>query len=382
MSKSGSLLPVIILTVAAFVFNSSEFAPIGILSSIAADLSKAESEIGLLISVYAWVVMIMSLPLMVFFSRVGYKRLMIGVLALFTASHALSGFANGYGMLMVSRVVVACSHAVFWSIATPLAVKVAPKGKKSTAMALIVAGSSIAQILGMPLCRVVGLAWGWRYTFLLLGAISAVILVMLCLFFPQVDNDSDFSVRHLPRIFRNRRLLTIYFTIMAFVLGHFTVYSYIEPYLLDEAAMDERTVTAILIMFGIAGVVASFLFSAYYPKRKRVLVYVSSFFLPFVICMLQYVKVSITGTVITCIVWGTAMTLINMILQARLMKVEKRATTIAMSVYSGLYNLGIGGGAAIGGYICNKSGLGAICTFGAIIALVGSILFTVQYRKQ
>ena len=97
--------------------------------------------------------------------------------------------------------------------------------------------------------------------------------------------------------------------------------------------------------------------------------------------MLQYVKVSITGTVITCIVWGTAMTLINMILQARLMKVEKRATTIAMSLYSGLYNLGIGGGAAVGGYICNKSGLGAICTFGAVIALAGSVLFTVQYRK-
>ena len=101
MSKSESLFPVIILTVAAFVFNASEFAPIGILSSIAADLSRTESEIGFLISVYAWVVMIMSLPLMVFFSRLEYKRLMIGVLALFTASHALSGFASGYGMLMV-----------------------------------------------------------------------------------------------------------------------------------------------------------------------------------------------------------------------------------------------------------------------------------------
>ena len=381
MSKSESLFPVMILTVAAFVFNASEFAPIGILSSIAADLSRTESEIGFLISVYAWVVMIMSLPLMVVFSRMEYKRLMIGVLALFTASHALSGFASGYGMLMVSRVGVACSHAIFWSIATPLAVKVAPRGKKSTAMALIVAGSSVAQILGMPLCRVVGLAMGWRYTFLLLGAIAAVALAMLCLFFPQVKNDSDFSIRHLPRIFRNKRLLMIYITIIAFVLGHFTVYSYIEPYLLNEAAMDAHIVTGVLIMFGIAGIAASFLFSAFYPERRRLLVYASSFFLPFVICMLQFVKVSLWGTVITCIVWGTAMTLINMILQARLMKVERRATTIAMSLYSGLYNLGIGGGAAIGGYICDKSGIGAICTFGAVIALAGSAMFISQYRK-
>ncbi len=381
MHKFESMFPVIILTVAAFVFNASEFAPIGILSSIAVDLSRTEPEIGFLISVYAWVVMIMSLPLMVLFSRLEYKRLMIGVLALFTASHALSGFANGYGMLMVFRVGVACSHAIFWSVATPLAVKVAPRGKESTAMALIVAGSSVAQILGMPLCRVVGLAMGWRYTFLLLGAIAAIVLAMLCFLFPKVDNDSDFSIHHLSRIFRNRRLLTIYVTIVAFVLGHFTVYSYIEPYLLKEAAMDERIVTGVLVVFGIAGIAASLFFSAFYPGKKRLLVYLSSFFLPFVICMLQFVKVSLLGTVVTCVVWGTAMTLINMILQARLMKVERRATTIAMSLYSGLFNLGIGGGAAIGGYICNQSGIGAICTFGAIIALAGSVLFTLQYWK-
>lgn len=381
MSKSESFLPVIILTVAAFVFNASEFAPIGLLSGIASDLGRTESSVGFLISIYAWVVMAMSLPLMVLCAKVEYRRLMTGVVALFTASHALSVFATGYGMLMVSRVGVACCHAVFWSIAMPLAVRVAPSGRKSSAMALIMAGSSIAQILGMPLGRIIGLALGWRYTFLFFGLIAATVLLMLRTSFPKVENDSDFSIHYLPRIFRNRKLLIIYVTIIAFVIGHFTVYSYIEPYLLNEAAMDEHIVTGVLIVFGIAGIAASSLFSAFYPGKKRLLVYFSSFFLPFVICMLQYVKISITGTVITCIVWGIAMTLIHMILQARLMEVEKRATTIAMSVYSGLYNLGIGGGAAIGGYICNKSGLGAICTFGAVIALAGSVLFTVQYRK-
>ncbi len=381
MQKSGSLLPVVILTVAAFVFNASEFAPIGLLSDIAQNLNRTESSIGFLVSVYAWVVMIMSLPLMVLCSRIEYRRLMIIVVALFTVSHAVSGFAAGYDMLLATRIGVACSHAIFWSVATPLAVKVAPQGKKAVAMSMIVAGTSLAQILGMPLGRVVGLALGWRYTFLLLGTIAAAVLLMLIVCFPKVENDTDFRIGDLSGILKKKNLLLIYLTVIACVLGHFTVYSYIEPYLLKEAAFGERTVTGVLMMFGVAGFVAGTLFSRLYPGKRKILAYFATVSLPLMMFILPFVKFSLSGTVLLCIVWGTSLTLINMILQARLMDVEKQATMIAMSLYSGLFNLGIGGGAAIGGYICDNFGIGAICTVGAIIALAGSAMFISQYLK-
>ena len=150
-------MPVIVLMCCTFVFNTSEFIPIGLLSDIAADFGITEARAGLLITVYAWVVALVSLPLMLAVARMECRRLMLGVLGLFIASHVLSGLSSSYAMLMASRIGVACAHAVFWSIVSPLAVRVAPKGAQSAALGLIITGTSIAMIVGLPLGRVIGL---------------------------------------------------------------------------------------------------------------------------------------------------------------------------------------------------------------------------------
>ena len=166
-AKTGlkAWLPVIGLTFATFIFNTSEFIPIGLLSDIASDFGITESHAGLLITVYAWVVALASLPLMLIFAKTENRKLMLSITALFAASHILSGFSGDFYMLMISRLGVACSHAIFWSIVTPFAVRIAPEGKSSAALGLVVCGSSIAMIAGLPLGRTIGLYMGWRMTF-------------------------------------------------------------------------------------------------------------------------------------------------------------------------------------------------------------------------
>ena len=127
-------LGVIAISLGAFILNTSEFVPIGLLSLIAQDFQMSEAKVGFLISMYAWVVALASLPLMLTFSKVELKRLLLCVMALFVISHILSGMANSYTMLIVSRIGVAFSHALFWSIATPMAVRAAPEGKQSLAL--------------------------------------------------------------------------------------------------------------------------------------------------------------------------------------------------------------------------------------------------------
>lgn len=144
-------LPLIALACSTFIFNTSEFIPIGLLSDIASDFAVTESKAGMLITVYAWIVAAASLPLMLMVSGVESKRLMLGITGLFVISNIGSALSSGYYMLMFSRIGVACAHAVFWSIVTPLAVRIAPNGKGSAALSIIVAGSSIAMIAGLPL---------------------------------------------------------------------------------------------------------------------------------------------------------------------------------------------------------------------------------------
>lgn len=153
------------LTFATFIFNTSEFIPIGLLTDIKNDFGLTEATVGMLISVYAWAVMILSLPLMLLVSKMEMKRLMLWLLGLFSVFQFMSYASTSYAMLMCSRIGVACAHAVFWSVISPIAVRIVPDRYRSIALSMVVTGSSIAMILGMPLGRIIGLHVGWRMTF-------------------------------------------------------------------------------------------------------------------------------------------------------------------------------------------------------------------------
>ena len=161
--------PLVGLTLSTFIFNTSEFIPIGLLTDIASDFNMTEAGAGMLISVYAWVVMLLSLPLMILASKVEPRKLLLGLVAAFSAFQVMSFSSVNYAMLMASRIGVACTHAIFWSIISPIAVKIAPEEHRALALSMVVTGSSIAMILGMPIGRMIGLHIGWRMTFLSIG---------------------------------------------------------------------------------------------------------------------------------------------------------------------------------------------------------------------
>ena len=262
-------LPLIGLTFAVFVFNTSEFMPIGLLTDIATDLNISEARAGLLISVYAWVVAIMSLPLMIMVSKMELKRLLLSIIALFVVSHVASAFAEGYYTLMLSRIGVACAHAIFWSIAPPLAVRTVPDGKRALGLSTIATGSSVAMVVGLPLGRVVGLYVGWRMTFLSIAIISALIFIFIAVVFPKLQSRGKFAFKQLPDLLHNRVLVGVFIMSVLFATAHYTGYSYIEPFLGKVAALSPDVVTLVLIVFGASGMLGSISFSKYYMANRR-----------------------------------------------------------------------------------------------------------------
>ena len=209
MSRA-EILPVCGLALAAFVFNSSEFMPIGLLTDIGSSFGTSEATTGLMISIYAWAVAALSLPLMLLGSRVPPRRLIVVVVAVFAVGQLCSALAPTFVLLVCARLIVACAHAVFWSIASPFAVRVVRDEHGATAMSMIVTGTSIAMIFGLPLGRIVGLVVGWRMTFGIIAAISAGIVFYLLAAFPQVEHGESFQLSQLPSLFANRVLVAIY----------------------------------------------------------------------------------------------------------------------------------------------------------------------------
>ena len=212
-----SWLALLGMTVSAFIFNTSEFMPIGLLTDIAESFAISEAKVGMMISAYAWAVMI--------------RRLLLGTVTLFAVSQVFSACAVNYYMLMAARLGVACAHAVFWSIASPLAVRLVSENYRSFAMSMIVTGTSIAMIFGLPLGRMIGLYIGWRMTFGVVAVISFLAVIYLMIVFPKNIPNEPFNIHELPSLWHNRTLLGIYVLTLLISGAYYTAYSYIEPFL-------------------------------------------------------------------------------------------------------------------------------------------------------
>ena len=366
-------LPLLGLTFCTFVFNTSEFMPIGLLSDIANDLNISDARAGMLISVYAWVVALMSLPLMIIVSKMELKRLLLTIIAVFVLSHVASALAEGYYTLMFSRIGVACSHAIFWSIVSPLAVRIVPDDKRAFALSMVATGSSIAMVVGLPLGRVVGLYLGWRMTFLSIGVISALIFIYIAAMLPKVPSRGKFSVRRLPALLHNRVLLGVFVMSVLFATAHYTGYSYIEPFLGRVAGFTPDIVTLVLIVFGGSGMLGSIAFSKYYMSNPRRFVAVATVAPVMCLLLMQVSAVSLASVLAVCVVWGAMATAFNIAFQDNVMRyAPEEATSVAMSIFSGIFNLGIGSGAYIGGVVVTHLSLGSVGYAGGVIGLLAA----------
>ena len=370
------------ITITAFIFNTSEFMPIALLIDISESFSMTEAATGQMITIYAWVVALLSLPLMLLTCRMELKRLLLLMVALFGLGQLVSGLATSYDVLLGARIIVACAHSIFWSIAAPLATRLVTREHRPMALGMIVTGSSVAMIFGLPLGRIVGLAAGWRMTFLLLAAVAAVTLVYLALLLPQRPPKGAFALHDLPTLIRRREIACIYVMTALFATAYFTVYSYIEPFLHSVAAFSPETITLALMLLGVSGLLASFIFSRTYGRHRlallrRVLVIVSGALL-----LWQVAALSLPTMLLLCIVAGTAATIYNLMFQAEILRlVPPTATTVAMSIFSGIFNLGIGSGTYLGAIATDGGHLAHIGYLGAAIAGAAALLCRCVYVR-
>nr|WP_073296169.1 MFS transporter [Parolsenella massiliensis] len=360
------------LTCAAFIFNSSEFMPIGLLTDIASSFSISEATCGIMISVYAWAVMLLSLPLMLAACRVPPRRLILGVAALFGTGQLCSSVAPTFALLVGARLIVACAHAVFWSVATPFAVRVAGEPHGPAAIGTVAAGSCVAMVFGMPLGRMVGLAVGWRMTFALMAALAALVMALLARAFPKLEAGEAFSLSQLPSLARNRALVGIYLLTALVATGYYTGYSYIEPFLGQVVGMGSSLVTLALMAFGAAGLLGSQLFSRLYERRRGLFLSLTVVGIPVALLLMLPLSGSAACMFVVCLLWGVSSTAFNVACQAEVIRTtSQEAGAVAMSIFSGIFNLGIGCGSFIGGHVVDALGVGLVGVAGGAIALAG-----------
>ncbi|HBE55717.1 MAG TPA: sugar transporter [Prevotellaceae bacterium] len=328
-------------------------------------------------------VTLLSLPLMIMVSRMELRRLMLWLIGLFAICQVVSYLSTSYPMLMASRIGVACTHAIFWSVVAPMAVRITPANHKALALSMVVTGSSVAMVLGMPLGRMIGLHLGWRMTFLSIGGFAFLTLAYTHVFLPAVPNRGGFSPRRLPTLLSQGTLRGLYLFTLLVATAYYVCYSYVEPFLKQVTQMPDSLVTATLMLMGGAGFLGSLIYAKCYDRNPRL----------FVACTVGVLTTTLAATLpaafspcaiaLTFALMGMAATAYNVAMQSVIIQVtSEESTAVAMSIFSGIFNLGIGCGAFLGGSICTHDTIAHIGLGGGAIALIALLYWTLRLGRM
>ncbi|MDP3809917.1 MAG: MFS transporter [Hydrogenophaga sp.] len=368
------------LTLSAFAIGTTEFVIVGLLPTVAADLAISLPSAGLLVSLYALGVAIGAPVLTALTGRLPRKRLLLALMALFTAGNLLAWLAPTYESLVAARILTGLAHGVFFSIGSTIATGLVPREKAASAIAVMFTGLTVALVTGVPLGTFIGQHFGWRETFLAVSALGVIAFIGSALFVPSnIAHKAPASLLQQARVLGQPRLLLVYATTAIGYGGTFIPFTYLASILTDVSGLQASAVGWVMLVYGIS-VAAGNLWGGRLADRLGPIPALRIIFalLAAVLLLLQFTAPHPWLAVATVLLWG-AVAFGNVPgLQVYVVKQAERVTPDAVDVASGLniaaFNLGIAGAAWAGGLIVTHLGLIHTPWIGALVVLVSLAL--------
>ena len=384
-----------LLTLAGAIFVSvtSEFLPTGLLPDMAAELGVSLSTAGLLVTVFAGTVVIATTPLAALTRKYSRKGLVVVVLLVIALANVLAALAPTYEILVGARVLGGLAHGLFWAVVAAYSAHLVPKHQLGKAVAITAAGASAAFVLGVPVGTALGHALGWRAAFGIIAVVVALLSVAVVKFLPAVNHHVPLKTGEIAvPLYKDRSIrgvVLLCVVIVILITGQNIFYTYIAPWLVDVAGFPSTSVAFLLFLFGGAGVLGLVLAgfaSDRFPKRGFAVALIT---VALSVLVLSLWSANMVVVVVAFVVWGAAFGGIPAMLQTRMLHTASfRTRDLAAALQTTAFNVGIGGGALLGGILLDRTGIDSlpvthIVFIGTgLLLLVGSDAFRIARARR
>lgn len=373
-------LALLALTISAFAIGTTEFVIVGLVQTIAEQLSISLPSAGLLVSIYALGVAIGAPVLTALTGKLPRKQLLLALMVLFTLGNLLAWQAPGYMTLVIARLLTGLAHGVFFSIGSTIATSLVPKEKAASAIAIMFGGLTVALVTGVPMGTFIGQHFGWRETFLAVSMLGVIAIIASAILVPRnIPSRAAASLSEQLKVLTHPRLLMIYAITALGYGGVFTAFTFLTPMMQDLAGFTPNAVSLILLGYGIAVAIGNIWGGKLadkhgaVPALKFIFAALAALLIVFQFtASIQYAALA-TVLVMGIFAFGNVPGL-----QVYVVQKAEQYTPAAVDVASGLniaaFNVGIALGSIIGGQTVEHYGLAQTPWIGAMIVIVALVL--------
>jgi DHA1 family inner membrane transport protein len=388
----GSLL---VLSSAVFLSVTAEMLPMGLLPEMSRDLDVPESQIGLLVSIFAFAVVLTSIPLGHLTRRRQRHRLIVAVIFVIALASAATALAPNFEFMAVVRAIGGMAHGLFWAVMGAYAGYLVPREFIGRAVAITTGGGTLAFVIGVPLGTFIGQAIGWRAAFGTIAALCLIGAVSMLWLLPRVDrvvpSRAEESLAKAAKArgehVRDATLPAIALTcLLATVImtGHYAYYTFIAPFLMGQVGVRSEDLAPLLALYGVAGAGGLIIAGTVFGRRNTLGLAMGIAVTAAMVLLMALFAGNPLIAVGSFVLWGLMFGMLPPLLGTRLLHVASlKSRDAASAYYATAFNIGIGGGALLGAVVFEQFGLAALpVTYLATLVLGGSVLAVSIVRER
>lgn len=370
-------LAVFSVAVGTFTIVTSEMLPVGLLTSIAADLGVSDGTAGLTMTAPGLVAAVSAPVLAITTRRLDRRVMLLGLVALLSVANLAGAFAPNYLVMMAARVLTGVSIGGFWAFAAGLGLRLVPEASVGRATSIILAGVSVASVLGVPLATFISSFAGWRTAFASMGALALALIVLLAVTLPPLPGEPRERGSEPSPTRRLSGSLKIVLVLTALIVsGHFAAYTYVRPFLEQVSHAGPAFVSAALLLYGAAGVAGNFAAGAWAARNPRPVLITLAVLIALATAALPLVGLPL----VMLVVWGLGYGGVGVALQLWILRSGDGEMGTAFFV--GVFNVSIALGAFVGGRIVDGVSLPGVMWVGTALALVAVAVTAVSGRVR